>query len=72
MLISQNVIDKLHNDNNVNTNNCTIGICYSHQSIITNISNKTIMFQLFIQIPQGAICLDNTYYQNSIKIKLSP
>jgi len=72
LLISQNVIDNLHNDNNVDINNCTIGICYSHQSIITNISNKTIMFQLFIQIPQGAICLENTYYQNSFKIKLSP
>ena len=39
LLISQNVIDELHNDTNVNTNNCSTGITYSHQSIVTNISN---------------------------------
>ena len=57
---------------NVNTNNCALGITYSHQSIVTNINNKNIDFQLFIQIPQGAICLNNTYYTNSIKMKLNP
>ena len=72
LLISQNVIDELHNDMNVNTNNCAIGITYSHQSIVTNISNKSIVFQLFIEIPEGAICLNSTYYTNSIKLKLNP
>ena len=72
LLISQNVIDESHNDMNVNTNNCTTGITYSHQSIVTNISDKSIVFQLFIQIPQGSICLKDTYYTNSIKIKLNP
>ena len=72
LLISQNVIDELHHDMNVNINNCASGIKYSHQSIVTNISNQSIMFQLFIQIPQGAICLDSTYYTNSFKIKLNP
>ena len=72
LLISQNVIDELHNDMNVNTNNCAIGITYTHQTIITNISNKTLIFELFIQIPQGAICLKSTYYTNSIKFKLNP
>ena len=72
LLISQNVIDELHHDMNVNTNNCAIGITYSHQSIVTNISNKSIVFQLFIQIPQGAICLNSTYYTNSIKLRLNP
>ena len=72
LLISQNVIDELHHDMNVNTNNCAIGITYSHQTIVTNISNQSIVFQLFIQIPEGSICLNNTYYTNSIKVKLMP
>ena len=72
LLISQNVIDELHHDMNVNTNNCATGITYSHQTIVTNISNKSIVFQLFIQIPEGSICLNNTYYTNSIKVKLMP
>ena len=72
LLISQNVIDELHNDMNVNTDNCSIGITYSHQTIVTNISNQSLIFQLFIQIPRGSICLNNTYYTNSIKIKLNP
>ena len=72
LLISQNVADEIHHDMNVNTNNCAVGITYSHQSIVTNISNKSINFELFIQIPQGAICLNSTYYTNSIKLKLNP
>ena len=57
---------------NVNTNNCSTGITYSHQSIVTNISNKSLVFQLFNQIPQGSICLNSTYYTNSIKLRLKP
>jgi hypothetical protein len=57
---------------NVKTNNCTIGITYSHQSIITNISNQSVEFQLFTQIPQGDICLNSTYYTNIKKLKLIP
>ena len=72
LLISQNVIDDLHNDKNVNTNNCTIGITYNHQTIVTNISNQTLSFQLFIQIPQGAICLNSSYYTNLLKVQLNP
>ena len=72
LLISQKVLDESHNDMNVNTNNCTIGITYSHQSIVTNISNQVLTFQLFNQIPQGAICLNNSYYTNSVKMKLNP
>ena len=71
-LISQNVIDELYLDINVETNNCSIDITYSHQTIVTNISNQTIIFQLFTQIPQGAICLNSTYYTNTIKMKLNP
>ena len=65
LLISQNVIDELHHDKNVNTNNCSIGITYSHQTIVTNISNKSIVFQLFNQIPEGAICLNSTHCKNN-------
>ena len=72
LLISQNVIDDLHNDKNVNTNNCTIGITYNHQTIVTNISNQTLSFQLFIQIPQGSICLNSSYYTNLLKVELNP
>ena len=72
LLISQNILDSQHDNSSVNQNNCTAGIEYAHQSIITNISNKKLIFQLFIQIPQGSICLKNTYYTNSIKIKLDP
>ena len=72
LLISQNVIDDLHNDKNVNTNNCTIGIEYNHQTIVTNISNQTLSFQLFIQIPQGAISLKSSYYTNLLKVQLNP
>ena len=72
LLISQNVIDELHNDKNVNINNCTKGITYNHQTIITNISNQILSFQLFIQIPQGAICLNSSYYTNLLKVQLTP
>ena len=72
LLISQNVIDELHNDMNVNTNNCTIGMQYNHQTIVTNISNQTLSFQLFIQIPQGSICLHSSYYTNLLKVQLTP
>ena len=72
LLISQNVIDALHNDKNVNTNNCTIGIEYKHQTIVTNISNQNLSFQLFIQIPQGSICLNSSYYTNLLKVQLKP
>ena len=72
LLISQNVIDKVHNDINVNIEKCTIGISYSHQTIITNIDNKSKYFELFIQVPQGGIPLNSTYYTNSIKMKLDP
>ena len=72
LLISQNVIDDLHNDTNVNTNNCTIGIQYNHKTIVTNISNQNLSFQLFIQIPQGSICLNSSYYTNLLKVQLTP
>ena len=72
ILISQNVIDDLHHDKNVNLNNCSIGIQYNHQTIVTNVSNKVLSFQLFIVIPQGAICLNTSYYTNLIKIHLEP
>ena len=72
LLISQNVIDDLHHDKNVNTNNCSIGITYNHQTIVTNISNQSLSFQLFIQIPQGAICLNSSYYTNILKVQLDP
>ena len=72
ILISQNVIDELHNDINVNLNNCSIGLQYNHQTIVTNISNQILSFQLFIVIPQGAICLNSSYYTNLIKVHLEP
>ena len=72
LLISQNVIDDIHNDKNVNTNNCSIGIRYNHQTVVTNISNQTLSFQLFIQIPQGSICLNSSYYTNILKVQLNP
>ena len=72
ILISQNVIDDLHHDKNVNLNNCSIGIQYNHQTIVTNISNQALSFQLFIVIPQGAICLNTSYYTNLIKVHLDP
>ena len=72
LLISQNVVDDLHHDKNVNTNNCSINIQYMHQTIVTNISNQALNFQLFIQIPQGAICLNDSYYTNLLKVQLTP
>ena len=70
LIISQYIKDELHNDMNINISNDSTGITYTLQTIITNISNKRLMFQLFIQTPQGAICLNSTYYTNSIKINL--
>ena len=40
------------------------------KAILTNISNKTLNFQLFIQIPEGSIGLNNTDYTNLFKIIL--
>ena len=72
LLINQAISDKEHNEDNININNCSINIKYSYQVIVTNISNKTLSFQLFIQIPEGAIGLNNTYYTNCFNIKLDP
>ena len=39
---------------------------------MTNISNQNLSFQLFIQIPQGSICLNSSYYTNLLKVQLTP
>ena len=72
LLISQNLTDTYHNENNANSNNCATNIEYMHQTIVTNISNKGVEFELFIQIPQGAIGMKSTYYTNMTKITLNP
>jgi len=59
-------------EKNININNCSINLPYDFQAILTNISNKTLNFQLFIQIPEGAIGLNNTDYTNLFKIILKP
>ena len=72
LLISQRVHDLYYQENNINTNNCSINIEYCYQAIVTNISNKSLNFQLFIQIPEGAIGLDITQNNNIFKILLKP
>ena len=72
LIISQNFIDSVHNEQNANTNNCTTNITYTHQTIVTNISNQKKEFELFVQIPQGAIPLNSSYYTNTKKINLEP
>ena len=70
LIISQRVNERDYYEENINTNNCSIP--YEFQAILTNISNKSLNYQLFIQIPQGAIGLNNLYYTNLFKIKLKP
>jgi len=72
LIISQRINQGYYYEENINTNNCSINLPYDFQAILTNISNKSLNFQLFIQIPQGAIGLDNTYYTNLFKIELKP
>ena len=72
LLISQRINDEEYKEKNININNCSINIKYSYQTIITNISNKSLNFQLFIQIPQGAIGLKSTCNTNMFQIKLKP
>ena len=70
LLINQRINDITYKENNININNCSINIEYAYQVIVTNISNKVLNFQLFIQIPEGAIGLDTTFYNNTFQIEL--
>ncbi len=70
LLISQRIKDQYHDEENININNCSINIEYAYQAIVTNISNKKLNFQLFIQIPQGAIGLGSSNYNNLFSIEL--
>ena len=72
LLISQRINDIDYKEDNIDINNCSINIKYAYQAIVTNISNKSLNFQLFIQIPQGAIGIKSTYYTNSLQIELKP
>ena len=72
LLISQRINDEHYKENNININNCSINIKYSYQAIVTNISNKKLNFQLFLQIPKGAIGLNTTFYNNIFQIELKP
>ena len=72
LLISQRINDDDYDEKNIDTNNCTINNQYEYQMIVTNISNKSLNFKLFIQIPQGAIGLGKTYFTNTFQIELKP
>ena len=72
LLISQMIKNKNYKENNINPNNCSTDIEYSYKSIVTNISNKILNFQLFLQIPEGAIGLRTTNYNNIYQIELKP
>lgn len=43
---------------------------YMMETIVTNISPKTLSFELLIQIPQGSIPVDNCDYTNTISVSL--
>ena len=73
LLISQNLINVSH-PNSYGTddeNNIMIGDTYTHEVIVTNISNKKIDFDIFIQIPEGSVPLNQTYYTQNHHISLN-
>ena len=72
LLISQNLINVSH-PNSYGTddeNNIMIGDTYNHEIILTNISNKKLDFDIFVQIPEGSVPLNKTYYTQTHHIRL--
>jgi hypothetical protein len=72
LLISQNLINVSH-PNSYGTddeNNIMIGDTYNHEIILTNISNKKLDFDIFVQIPEGSVPLNKTYYTETHRILL--
>ena len=59
LLISQNVSDLREN---VDVTNLVKGAIYSHETIVTNISSNKVQFDLFVQIPEGAIPMKGSFY----------
>lgn len=43
---------------------------YRHETIVTNISNKTISFELLVQVPEGSIPVDGSDYTKTINLTL--
>ncbi len=70
LLLSQN-ITKLTNINvTCIPNNLAEKILYCHQVVATNISRKEEKFEIFYQLPQGAIPIENTNYSQTTLITI--
>ena len=69
LLISQNVSDLREN---VDVTNLVKGAIYSHETIVTNISSNKVQFDLFVQIPEGAIPMKGSFYTQTHHMTLEP
>ena len=71
ILISQNIALPNKSDANVAFDNVVKNTIYSHETIVTNVSSKKIEFDLFIQIPEGAIPMKGSFYTQTHHMSLS-
>ncbi len=69
ILLSQNITTSDEN-NNCLFNNLVRRTLYHYQTIATNISNKSEKFEIFVQIPQGAIPLNESQYSQNYLVNL--
>jgi hypothetical protein len=67
----QSLEENEENLSSSSNNNYVINEIYNHETIVTNISNKTLNFELLIQIPEGSIPVDGSDYTKTINLKLS-
>ncbi len=73
ILISQNISSNSNYNSNmeIDENNILVGNKYTHETILTNINNQVIDFEIFVQIPEGSIPLEKTYYTQTHHIVLN-
>lgn len=80
ILLGQNIFPKderyKYIDNRKQENfiqgNFVKGKIYGMQTVLTNTSSLQEVQELFVQIPQGAIPVDNGFFSKSVKVQLEP
>jgi hypothetical protein len=70
LMIAQNTCEVGKPDSEETIEEYLINKVYSHKTIVTNITNEKIDFELLIQIPQGAIPIMNSDYIKTINDSL--
>lgn len=70
LFISQNVWDYKTREN-ADLSNLEAHVIYGHETIVTNVSNSNLTFDIFVQIPQGSIPMLQSYYTQRTTITVS-